>query len=151
MEPVHDLGQPLNVVVVSDDRVWLTAVGALFASRGVRVLETWTDTEGADAPDVVVVETDGADGDRLRLVDELRAASPLTEVVVVASSGRVPEAVRALRSGAFTVLRHPVAPAALLESVSQAGARHRRAVRRIAELERTSTGGRLPRREGSGG
>lgn len=136
------LDPPLTVAIVSRDRVYRDSLAQplrRFALR-VRTLEMTANDEPADLEgvDVLVIDTDALSAGELARLNRLHARWPLVEVVAVTGGLPVEEAVEALRAGVFTVLQHPVADRLLVETITQAGRRHRRARARLEELSRAS-------------
>lgn len=138
------LDPPLTVAIVSRDRVYRDSLAQplrRFALR-VRTLQMTASGEPADLEgvDVLVIDTDALSAAELARLNRLHARWPLVEVVAVTGGLPVEEAVEALRAGIFTVLQHPVADPLLVETIAQAGRRHRRAQARMEELSRASYG-----------
>jgi DNA-binding NtrC family response regulator len=136
------LDPPLTVAIVSRDRVYRDSLAQplrRFALR-VRTLQMTASGEPADLEDVdvLVIDTDALSAGELAGLNRLHARWPLVEVVAVTGGLPVEEAVEALRAGVFTVLQHPVADRLLVETITQAGRRHRRARARLEELSRAS-------------
>ncbi|HSO24558.1 MAG TPA: hypothetical protein VLT81_16770 [Chondromyces sp.] len=136
------LDPPLTVAIVSRDRVYRDSLAQplrRFALR-VRNLQMTESGETADLDDVdvLVIDTDALSAAELERLNRLHARWPLVEVVTVTGGLPVEEAVEALRAGVFTVLQHPVADELLVETITQAGRRHRRARARLEELSRAS-------------
>src|SRR5512142_2903165 len=75
--------------------------------------------------DVVVtdIRMPGADG--FELLAAVKASEPATEVVLMTGYATVPDAVRAMRLGAFDYLEKPFDPDAALATVGRAGERRR--------------------------
>ncbi|HEY6097813.1 MAG TPA: sigma-54 dependent transcriptional regulator [Anaeromyxobacter sp.] len=123
-------GQPR--VLVADDKENMLKLFAKILADGYE-LESAAD--GARALGLVatreydVVVTDirmpGADG--FELLAAVKARSPATEVVLMTGYATVPDAVRAMKMGAFDYLEKPFDPDAALEVVARAAAHKRTA------------------------
>ena len=129
---------PLVVAIASSDRVYTKSLIDLFNHEGfssfsVDLSRAVNRADLADI-DVLVLDISGLAIDEVELVVRLQRFEPLIEVVAIAGDSPVADAVKALRSGVFTVLQHPVPTAGLLDAIIQAGRRHRRAWVRLAEL-----------------
>src|SRR5512136_364088 len=113
----------------------------------VRILEETFDVEEAEDGaralalvatrpyDVVVtdIRMPGADG--FELLAAVKARDPATEVVLMTGYATVPDAVRAMKLGAFDYLEKPFDPDAALAVVERAAAR-----RRLADAARGAAG-----------
>ena len=129
---------PLVVAIASSDRVYTKSLIDLFNHEGfssfhLDLSQAANQADLADV-DVLVLDISGLAIDEVELVACLQQFEPLIEVVAIAGDSPVADAVKALRSGVFTVLQHPVPTARLLDAIIQAGRRHRRAWVRLAEL-----------------
>jgi two-component system response regulator AtoC len=114
----------------------------------VRILEDTFDVEEAEDGaralalaatrpyDVVVtdIRMPGADG--FELLAAVKARDPATEVVLMTGYATVPDAVRAMKLGAFDYLEKPFDPDAALAIVERAGAR-----KRLADAARGAAAG----------
>jgi two-component system response regulator AtoC len=118
-------------VLVVDDKENMVKLFAKILAEGY---EVETAEDGARALGLVatreydVVVTDirmpGADG--FELLAAVKARSPATEVVLMTGYATVPDAVRAMKTGAFDYLEKPFDPDAALATVAHA-AEHKRA------------------------
>lgn len=131
-----------RIAVASGDRTLVSALADLVARHGMEPVTWRSEAE----PDVVVVDADRLQEDDWDALDRLRTEAPLVEVVLLSDAPGVPGAVRALRSGVFAVLQHPVTGEELIAAVCAAAERKRRAERRIREL---SAEDRRPARPGA--
>lgn len=122
------------VAVVSRDRTLAAAVSGELARRGFATAP-WPTQLGVE---VALIDADRIDDEDLAAIERLRAADPLLELVLLAGGPDVEEAVRALRSGVFAVLEHPVSGDEVAAAIAAAAERHARARRRIRELARES-------------
>lgn len=150
--------EPITVAVASRDRVYLESLSASLAQGGlaVRVLASFEEaasTVTLEGVDVLLLDTESLGAPDLDLAAAMQHANPLVEVVALAGSSTVADAVKALRAGVFTVLQHPVADGLLVEALLAAGRRHRRACQRLEELNGSgprSRPARTPARERRG-
>lgn len=129
---------PITVAVASRDRVYLDSLSTSLCRRGLVVLPMPATSEGAwrslEGVDVLVLDTDSLTPSDLERAASLRSHHPLVEVVAIAGDSPVSDAVKALRTGVFTVLQHPVADGLLVEALVAAGRRHRHAQIRLEQL-----------------
>src|SRR5512138_3484979 len=117
-------------VLVADDKENMRKLFAKILADGFEVEEA---EDGARALGLVatrvydVVVTDirmpGADG--FELLAAVKARAPSTEVVLMTGYATVPDAVRAMKMGAFDYLEKPFDPDAALAVVARAAARKR--------------------------
>ena len=128
-----------RVLVVDDDREMREALDLLFTADG-HACELAADANAAlelvkvRTFDVVVSDVlmEGLDG--LELLDRIRASHPALPVVVITAAGGVPQAVDAIKRGAFEYVVKPCDPDDLLRIVGSAleGRRHPNEAPRLA-------------------
>src|SRR5579872_7557062 len=128
-----------RVLVVDDDREMREALDLLFTAEGHACElaadgNTALELVKARTFDVVVSDVlmEGLDG--LELLDRIRASHPALPVVVITAAGGVPQAVDAIKRGAFEYVLKPCEPDDLLRVVTSAidGRRHPSEAPRLA-------------------
>ena len=103
-----------QVLVVDDEAGMRAALESSFLRRGWKV-ETATGVNDALARfrrhlhPLVISDIRMADGDGFAVMREVRALAPQTGVILLTAFGSVPDAVHAMRDGAFDYLIKPVA------------------------------------------
>jgi len=103
-----------SVLVVDDEPAMRMALMSNFRREGWDVetaegsLDALRKMKDRHFP-LVITDVRMPDGDGLELMRSVRAASPSTAVIVLTAFGSVPQAVQAMRGGAFDYLTKPVA------------------------------------------
>jgi DNA-binding NtrC family response regulator len=129
------------VLFVDDDETYRRVLAKELSHSGFEVA-SFADAEGALAalerkqPDVALIDLALPGMNGLQLLDRLLERVPGLPVVLLTGHGAVPEAVRAMRHGAFDFLTKPVALDVLEQCLARA-ARHRELVlenRRLRDL-----------------
>ncbi len=127
-----------SVLVVDDEPGIRAALEANFLRRGWEV-ETASGVQGAtDALErrsfqLVVSDIRMPDGDGLEVMRSARRLAPSTAVILLTAFGTVPDAVRAMRSGAFDYMTKPI-------SFEQLEERAERAMHRALPAPEASSG-----------
>ena len=150
-----DEARPIRVLVASGDRVFADHLCTCLAAKHMAVT-VWTASAGGRLPDlartdVLLVETYGLDEAQRDLLESLRDAAPLVEVVAISSDPAVEDVVQALRAGVFAVLEYPVSSDVIANEITRAGERKRRAELRIRELDGEARWGETAARAPGGG
>jgi two-component system, response regulator RegA len=101
-----------TLVIVDDDRSFLTRLGRALEIRGFEVRMAATVAEGRDmirraAPAFAVVDMRLEDGSGLDVIEELSRARPEARVVVLTGYGNIATAVSAVKLGAVDYLSKP--------------------------------------------
>jgi two-component system response regulator FixJ len=135
-----------TVFVVDDDAGVRKSLGQLLASIGLPVETFASGPEFLEAiepgrPGCLVLDLRLKEGSGLDVQDELHRRGVPLPIIVLTGHGNVPDAVRAMRAGAFDFLQKPPPPAALLERI-RAAIEHDRTARAAAR-ERDQALGRL--------
>jgi PAS domain S-box-containing protein len=133
--PAPSPGRAPGRVLIVDDNVELvgTLQAVLSRAMGAERLEVVTASRGEEALavarsqgfDVAIVDVKLPDTSGVDLIEPLRAASPLGEVVLITGFASVDAAIGALRSGAFAFVLKSFRPEELLSTVDQALAKVR--------------------------
>jgi DNA-binding NtrC family response regulator len=141
-----DNKEPLNLVVVDDDRANVQSLERIFERENMRVFganDARTGLELLRTHRIHVVVTDlmmpGTTG--LELLKAIKELAPEVEVVLMTAYGSVETAVSAMREGAYDFVEKPLKRHAIIKSVRKAAERARlvaenRSLR--AELKRLS-------------
>lgn len=117
--------QPAKSVLVVDDEPGMRMALKTNFQRDGWVVDTASGTVEAlrklNAQDFPLVVTDVRmpDGDGLELMRSLRSLRPSTAVIVLTAFGSVPQAVQAMRGGAFDYLTKPISFEELQSTVSR--------------------------------
>ena len=114
-----------SVLVVDDEVGMRAALEANFRRQGWRVRTASGKNEAvamfrAEPCPLVVTDIRMPDGDGLEVLQEVRARSPRTRVILLTAFGNIPEAVLAMRDGAIDYLIKPVAFDLLEETAHRA-------------------------------
>ncbi len=101
-----------TLLLVDDDKPFLTRLGRAMESRGFEVRIADSVAEGvaavqAMAPGYAVVDLRLADGTGLDVIEKLHAARPDARVVVLTGYGNIATAVTAVKLGAIDYLAKP--------------------------------------------
>jgi len=101
-----------TLVIVDDDRSFLTRLGRALELRGFEVRMAATVMEGRDMirnapPAFAVVDMRLEDGNGLDVIEELSRARPDARVVVLTGYGNIATAVSAVKLGAIDYLSKP--------------------------------------------
>ncbi len=128
------------VIIASNDKVYAENLGDELEMCGMEVrlfrLQAFVlaTNHSPFAVDVVLVETHELEQGGWDLLEEIREAAPLVEVVAISSLPAIRESVCAMRTGVFAVLQYPVTGADLERTIVEACKRKRRAEKRIKKL-----------------
>jgi len=137
-----------TVLFVDDDETYRRVLSKELVHSGYSVA-AFADAESALAaqdgvqPDVALIDLNLPGMDGLQLLERLLERAPGLPVVLLTGHGAVPEAVRAMRRGAFDFLTKPVALDVVEQCLARA-ARHGELVlenRRLRELVQRGGGG----------
>ncbi len=135
------MGRP-RVLVVDDKRAVLDLVAAILAGYDVTVVSDSARVALALMDrhpfDVVLTDVRMPDADGHEVLDTVKIVSPDTEVVMMTGYATVPDAVAAMRRGAFEYLEKPFDPDDVLLAVARA-LEHRR--QRLSALAERREGG----------
>ncbi len=101
-----------TLLLVDDDKPFLTRLGRAMETRGFEVRLADTVAEGisavkAKAPGYAVVDLRLSDGNGLDVIEALHAARPDARVVVLTGYGNIATAVTAVKLGAIDYLAKP--------------------------------------------
>jgi two-component system, response regulator RegA len=103
---------PKTLLLVDDDKPFLTRLGKAMETRGFIVRLADTVAEGIaevkkEAPFYAVVDLRLTDGNGLDVIEALHAAKPEARVVVLTGYGNIATAVTAVKMGAIDYLAKP--------------------------------------------
>jgi len=129
-----------RVLVVDDEPTMADGLRLVLAAEGynVRVAGTMTAALAEETEhdfDLAVIDMVLPDGDGLRLLKELKARDPSTEIIVVTAHGSIPKAIEATKAGAFYFVGKPFDPDELLVLAAKALER-RKLVAETSDLRR---------------
>jgi two-component system response regulator RegA len=101
-----------NLLLVDDDKPFLTRLGRAMETRGFSVRMADTVAEGIaevkkNAPNYAVVDLRLSDGNGLDVIEALHATRPEARVVVLTGYGNIATAVTAVKLGAIDYLAKP--------------------------------------------
>ncbi len=114
-----------SVLVIDDERAIRDTIKSILAEEGYKV-KTTDSIQGArtlmDAQsfDVILLDIWLPDGNGLDFLEEILVRSPQSRVVVITGHGKIEDAVKAIKSGAYDYIEKPFSLQKLLSSVSQA-------------------------------
>jgi len=128
-----------RILVVDDKPNYL----ALFRRIVGHELELFTASDAAEAlsilarhsVDVVVSDIKMPGGDGLQLLHQIKTIYPDTEVILMTAFGAVPDAVKAIRGGAYHYLTKPFDPDDAMAVIREALARRTRSASALAARE----------------
>lgn len=128
-----------HILVVDDDAVLLAGLAQWLELSGFTVTAVASAAAARDAlrhtlPDAVLTDLRMPGDDGLALLAALRISHPALPVVLLTGHGDVPQAVAALKQGAFDFLEKPHDPDRLTATLRNACAQHR-LTRRVQDLE----------------
>ncbi len=114
-----------KVLVVDDQRNMRTTLAMMLRGSGYDVDEAEDGARGADrgstgAFDVVLTDLRMGDTDGIEVLRRIKAAQPMTEVIVMTAYGTIESAVEAMRLGAFDYIQKPFTEQELLVKVGKA-------------------------------
>jgi two-component system, response regulator RegA len=109
---MNTLPQDKSLLLVDDDKPFLTRLGRAMEQRGFEVRLADTVAEGIaevkkQPPGFAVVDLRLADGNGLDVIEALHAARPEARVVVLTGYGNIATAVTAVKLGAIDYLAKP--------------------------------------------
>jgi DNA-binding NtrC family response regulator len=138
-----------SVLVVDDEAYVRDSLCAVLADEGWLTIPAGgvaaaLEVLASRAVDVVVSDLRMPGGDAFVLLERLGDGPARVPVIVVTGVGTLPEAVRAMKSGAYDFLQKPIDPEELL-LLAQRAAEHGRLLREMAELRETVLRLRAPR------
>ncbi len=149
-DPALSESERVRVMLVDDEEDLLESLSKALVRRGMSV-ETAPDGEKAlgkaesSVFDVVVLDMKMPGMGGMATLLRIKEAYPLTEVILLTGHPSSPQAVEAMRRGAFDFLMKPVDIAELVRCIHEAAAKRAARVseeraRRIEELSRRSPG-----------
>ncbi|MGH9458619.1 MAG: sigma-54-dependent transcriptional regulator [Thermoanaerobaculia bacterium] len=136
---------PRRILLVDDDADILAGLGALLVHTGWEIESASSGREAlrkfdAFGPDVVLLDVMLPDLSGLEVLEQIKAASELTAVVMMSGVGTIDQAVRAMKAGAETFVAKPV-DFDTLEAILEQGSRIVETRRQLAVLRRSAASG----------
>ena len=112
IEPVFAEGADRSLLLVDDDKVFLTRLARAMEARGYEVQAAETVREGLNAvasapPAFAVIDMRLQDGNGLEVISELKRCRPEARGIVLTGYGNIASAVTAVKTGAFDYLAKP--------------------------------------------
>ncbi len=144
------MSRKLRVLVVDDEAYVRDSLLAILGHEGFDVLTAASGREGAgvlrrERLDAVVADLSMPGGDGLEFLEAARGMGAGVPVIVITGVGTIPDAVAAMKLGAYDLLQKPVAPADLVRTVRRA-AEHKSLVGEVQRLRAALDGIRGARR-----
>lgn len=114
-----------TVLVVDDEKLVRWSIRQKLEAAGYHVLEAETCADGLNLfhenlPDAVTLDVRLPDGSGLKLLLEMKKATPNTPVIMITAYGAVEDAVKALKIGAYDYLEKPINFDRLLHALQNA-------------------------------
>src|SRR5579863_664844 len=112
ISPLGESAEDKSLLVVDDDRAFLTRLARAMEGRGFTVTLAQTVAEGLAAiaqqpPAFAVIDMRLADGNGLDVISELKARRPDARAIILTGYGNIVTAVTAVKLGAFDYLAKP--------------------------------------------
>jgi two-component system, NtrC family, response regulator len=100
------LSTKANILLIDDEEKLRNLMGRIIKSEGFDVVEASDCRTGLKKAeqqqfDVILCDVKLPDGSGVELVEKLKKASPLTEVILLTAYGNIPDGVKAIKNGAF--------------------------------------------------
>ncbi len=114
-----------KILVVDDQRNMRTTLAMMLRGNSFDVDEAGSGEQGKElggsgAYDVVITDLRMGEIDGIEVLRSIKAAQPMTEVIVMTAYGTIESAVEAMRLGAFDYIQKPFAEEELIVKVSKA-------------------------------
>jgi two-component system, NtrC family, response regulator HydG len=114
-----------KILVVDDQRNMRTTLAMMLRGNGFEVDEAADGAQGAEfgatgAYDVVITDLRMGETDGIDVLRSVKAAHPMTEVIVMTAYGTIESAVEAMRLGAYDYIQKPFAEQELVVKVQKA-------------------------------
>ena len=114
-----------KILVVDDQRNMRTTLAMMLRGNGFEVDEAADGAQAAEtgatgAYDVVITDLRMGDTDGIDVLRAIKAAQPMTEVIVMTAYGTIESAVEAMRLGAYDYIQKPFAEQELVVKVQKA-------------------------------
>lgn len=116
--------QGIKILTIEDDTGLRQSIAGYFADSGFTVFEAGNVQDGLalfrqSNPDIVLTDLNMPNGNGLDLIPLLRDESPNTPIVVLSGTGKLNDAVEAMKRGAWDYIEKPVRELALLEELAR--------------------------------
>ncbi|MBY6241929.1 ActR/PrrA/RegA family redox response regulator transcription factor [Methylosinus sp. Sm6] len=111
-EETGELPQERSLLIVEDDKPFLTRLTRAMEARGFAVTAVETVAEGlaaveADAPAFAIIDMRLGDGNGIDVISRLKAKRPDSRGIILTGYGNIATAVTAVKLGAFDYLAKP--------------------------------------------
>ena len=114
-----------QILVIDDERPILLTLEALLGRHGYQVETSGTASHGlrllrTKSPDLVLLDLQLPDAEGLQTLDQIKAESPETQVIILTAHDSLSNAIESIKRGAFHFISKPYAPEELLSLVEKA-------------------------------
>ncbi len=129
---------PKTVLIVDDEAFVRASLAELLENEGYRAVTADSAAAAlqvlsAESVDVIVTDLKMPSADGLELLEQARRRAPDVPVILLTGVGTVPDAVRAMKAGAYDCLEKPVEPAQFFRVIERA-IEHRNLVSEVRYL-----------------
>lgn len=116
--------QTVSVLTIEDDHLLRESISTYLTDSGFRVHEAENAHDGLNLfresrPDLVFTDLSMPNGSGLDLIPLLKEESPSTPIVVISGTGRIEDAVEAMKRGAWEFIVKPIRDLSTLEDLSR--------------------------------
>ncbi len=114
-----------RILIIDDERPILLTLEALLGRRGYQVETSGTASHGlrllkTKSPELVLLDLQLPDAEGLQTLDQIKAESPETQVIILTAHDSLSNAIESIKRGAFHFISKPYAPEELLSLVEKA-------------------------------
>ncbi|PYL38027.1 MAG: hypothetical protein DMF34_08120 [Verrucomicrobia bacterium] len=114
-----------RILIIDDERPILFTLEALLGRYGYQVETSGTASHGlrllkTKSPDLVLLDLQLPDAEGLQTLDQIKAESPGTQVIILTAHDSLSNAIESIKRGAFHFISKPYAPEELLSLVEKA-------------------------------
>ena len=114
-----------RILIIDDERPILLTLEALLGRHGYQVETSGTASHGlrllkTKSPDLVLLDLQLPDAEGLQTLDQIKAESPETQVIILTAHDSLSNAIESIKRGAFHFISKPYAPEELLSLVEKA-------------------------------
>ncbi len=114
-----------RILIIDDERPILLTLSALLERHGYQVESAPTAAQGlkvvkSKAPPVVLLDLHLPDAEGLQTLDDIKAAAPGTQVIILTAHDTLSNAIESIKRGAYHFISKPYAPEELLSLIEKA-------------------------------